>query len=588
LDGTAADDVLDAATRELNCLCPDAVAAARRLHVWTSWRMQGLAYWDAMVFLLSRKKKNEENGGRGAARGARLSMGAHNLIDSRPFIFRLPALLLLACQLKVILYLQYALTEENGGCYSSTSRQVEKYYQVSRDTTTKRLIHYDTMPEDKVYDELVGFLGADRADLQKAAVEATLGVNDPDGLANLIKAGAIEPLCRLSSRPGEIGNDALSALVKLSSTGPSADQACEDLVNCGATNRMTEIALTSPPAATDGEALEAWRKRINFALAVLANVTRTERGAVEFCGKSMPNEAIVKASEDDNVESKLKPAKPTLTLLLSRFLLPTLIKKAPNGEEGDENAASSNDQNAHLEEDENAAAKSDDPFQHMAAVLMNATQVEQGRKFVMKLQHKKKDVPPTSVLQLILPQLRSPNKIRRRGIAGAVKNCCFDKDSSYWLLNEVDIVKQLLYPLAGPEELDPDDKIGLDPDLWLEGPDKVREPDEVTRQCLVEAILLLLASGRRSRESIRQQKTYVILKMADMVEESERVSESISECVQYLRRDEEGCEEGTSDRQVEEATRGRSRGELLALPAPAASAAVDMRPTNADDFDGVD
>lgn len=441
------------------------------------------------------------------------------------------------------------------------------------------------MPEDTVYDELVGFLGASRADLQKAAVEATLGVNDHDGLTNLIKAGAIEPLCKLSSRPGDIGNDALSALVKLSSTGPSADQACDDLVNCGATNRMTEIALTSPPAASDVEASDAWRKRINFALAVLANVTRTERGAVEFCGKSMPNEAIVK--DEDNVESKLKPAKPTLTLLLSRFLLPTLIKRT-NADDGGENSKDGDYKNAHGEGDENAASKSDDPYQHMAAVLMNATQVEQGRKFVMKLQHKKKDVPPTSVLQLILPQLRSPNKIRRRGISGAVKNCCFDKDSSYWLLNEVDIVKQLLYPLAGPEELDSDDKIGLDPDLWLEGPDKVREPDEMTRQCLVEAILLLLASGRRSREFIRNQKTYVILKMADMVEESVRVSEGINECVQYLRRDEEGCEEGTSDRQVEEAILGKSQGKLLALPAPAASAAVDMRPTNDDDFDGVD
>lgn len=443
------------------------------------------------------------------------------------------------------------------------------------------------MPEDTVYDELVGFLGASRADLQRAAVEATLGVHDHDGLTNLIKAGAIEPLCRLSSRPGDIGNDALSALVKLSSTGPSADQACDDLVNCGATNRMTEIALTSPPAATDVEASDAWRKRINFALAILANVTRTERGAVEFCGKSMPNEAIVKDGDQDNVESQLKPAKPTLTLLLSRFLLPTLIKKTNADDEEGESSKDDN-KNAHLEEDENAASKSDDPYQHMAAVLMNATQVEQGRKFVMKLQHKKKDVPPTSVLQLILPQLRSPNKIRRRGISGAVKNCCFDKDSSYWLLNEVDIVKQLLYPLAGPEELDPDDKIGLDPDLWLEGPDKVREPDEVTRQCLVEAILLLLASGRKSRDFIRNQKTYVILKMADMVEESVRVSESINECVQYLRRDEEGCEEGTSDRQVEEAIRGKAQGKLLALPAPAASAAVDMRPTNDEDFDGVD
>ena len=61
------------------------------------------------------------------------------------------------------------------------------------------------MPEDQVYTELVGFLGSSRADLQKAAVEATLGVvHDPnpsggDGLSHLIRAGAIGPLCKLIS-----------------------------------------------------------------------------------------------------------------------------------------------------------------------------------------------------------------------------------------------------------------------------------------------------------------------------------------------------------------------------------------------------
>ena len=137
----------------------------------------------------------------------------------------------------------------------------------------------------------------------------------------------------------------------------------------------------------------------------------------------------------------------------------------------------------------------------------------------------------------------------------------------------------LLYPLAGPEELDAEDKIGLDPDLWLEGPDKVREPDEFTRLCLIDSILLLLATGRQSRKNIRKQKTYVILKVADMSEESALVNTQINECVQYLRRDEEGTEEGSSDNQVDEAVRTK----LLALPAPS----VEMGPKdeNLDELD---
>lgn len=100
-----------------------------------------------------------------------------------------------------------------------------------------------------------------------------------------------------------------------------------------------------------------------------------------------------------------------------------------------------------------------------------------------------------------------------------------------------------------------EDKQGLDPDLWLEGPDKKREPDHLTRRFLVESILLLCASGRKSREQLRLERVYVILKWADMVEEQEDVSSAILDCVQFLRRDEEGTTEGSSDRFVEDAYR---------------------------------
>ena len=170
-------------------------------------------------------------------------------------------------------------------------------------------------------------------------------------------------------------------------------------------------------------------------------------------------------------------------------------------------------------------------------------------------------------------------------MAGIVKNCCFDKDSSWWLIHEVNVISKILYPLAGPEELDVDEKRGMDPDLWLEGPDKIRETDQVTRVLLVEAILLLCATGRKSRESLRLHKTYTILKLLDMVEESEEVSERINEIVQFLRRDEEGTFKGSSDRFVEEAFK-RSDGTLLALPAPSVADQIGAKKN--DDYDDVD
>jgi hypothetical protein len=209
-----------------------------------------------------------------------------------------------------------------------------------------------------------------------------------------------------------------------------------------------------------------------------------------------------------------------------------------------------------------------DPYQHVAAVIMNIAQLERGRDFLIKLIHTTsssskavesmtrlpgegtvgKATTSTSHLQSLLSQLTtSPNPIRRQGIAGMIKNCCFSSDSIWWLLHVVHIDKTLLLPLSGPEELTIDEKVGLDPDYWLLGPKKVREADALVRLYIVEALLLLLASGRQARDTLRERRTYVIIKLADMVEEDETVSDRLLECVQYLRRDEHGSEEGSSE-----------------------------------------
>jgi len=463
---------------------------------------------------------------------------------------------------------------------------------------------------DQVYIDLVGFLKSDRADLKLAASEAALGVTDGVGMAKLISHGAIAPLCRLSSITHEpSGTNALATLVQLSSSGTGSVQQCvEDLLDCRGVGRMTEIALSPRTDGGDGSGDNAaWRKRVNYALALLANMTRTERGAIELSGFRMPVEAIPstnprataaetdgnektnegdeKTNEGDektnegDEEDNLLPSKPTLALLMSRFLSDEYIKINP-----DVGAATDG-----LTADE-MEARHDDPYQNFAAVLMNATQVEQGRQFVMQLhqQPNSKTTHPISILQKILPQLRHLNPLRRRGTAGTIKNCCFDRDSTFYLLHQLHVVPKLLYPLAGPEELDVEDKRGLDPDLWLEGPDKKREEDRVTRLLLVEAVLLLCAGGRRARKELRLQKVYVILKGVDMVEECEEVSERIEECVQFLRRDEEGETEGSSDRFVEEANGGR-RGDLKALPAPSAAGQIGMGASEAEEeYDDVD
>ena len=416
--------------------------------------------------------------------------------------------------------------------------------------------------------------------------------------------------------------------------------------------RMLEIALSSPPPSppppslllanttttTTSASWMEWNERVNYACALLANATRTERGAVEFIGlaSTTTNTRDSSNNDDDDDDDDVKPQ---ATLLLARFTNPIFVninskeyKKAvrvwkgknggmmsdnhdnDNDEEdggGDSSSSSSsrrrriqllsNEDDPTIDSDYDDYSSDDDsddgpsslpktsaatttttsssssntitdvdcydPYQHVAAVIMNIAQLERGRNFLIKLIHLSsskavesmtrlpgegtvgKATTSTSHLQSLLSQLTtSPNPIRRQGIAGMIKNCCFSSDSIWWLLHVVHIDKTLLLPLSGPEELSIDEKVGLDPDYWLLGPKKVREADALVRLYIVEALLLLLASGRQARDTLRARRTYVIIKLADMVEEDETVSDRLLECVQYLRRDEHGSEEGSSDK----------------------------------------
>jgi hypothetical protein len=348
-------------------------------------------------------------------------------------------------------------------------------------------------------------------------------------MEKLVQHGVVAPLVKnCSDASSDAGLNALQSLVHLSSLGTASNQCIVDMLEAGGISRMTEIVLSMDSSTKD------WRKRINFSCALLANMTRTETGAIDLVGKTLPEEAV---KVDGESSTTTKKDRPTLTLLLERFWNRQYLEMVDFRD---------------LEDDLDSHDK--DPFQHFAAVLMNLTQVAQGRKFLLRIPQTKgdDDSVQVSIFETLLAQLRSPNPIRRRGIAGTIRNCCLEMESAWWFLNVLNLTSLILYPLAGPEALDVDDKIGMDPDLWLEGPDKERETDMSTRLFLVEAILLLCASGRASRATIRLARTYVILKEADMVEEEESVSVAIEECVQYLRRDEEGTREGSSDKAVTE------------------------------------
>ncbi|KAL3769893.1 hypothetical protein ACHAWU_007099 [Discostella pseudostelligera] len=547
--------------------------------------------------------------------------------------------------------------------------------------------------DSTTYQELISFLSSPRSDLRKAAVEATLASltspNDEDvnsAARHLTSHNAIVPLCRIASIASNTevkSNDALAALAILCSHPLVGDQCIHDFIesDCRGIGRMLEIALSNPPPMLPPSAMlstsissrlalecNEWRERVNYACALLANAVRTERGAVDFVGRSFPDEAVPSSSSSSSLKNRdeekkdgaaaAADTKPTATLLLSRFLNPAYIDTSSPGykqameawnnpklnvsgsggssrrrkqqnpllssyDDPDLDEYDSDFDNKELLDDitvkempeskeagDTEPTSSEglveyyDPYQHVAAVIMNITQLERGRDFLMKLSSSSenattkstKAVTTTSHLQSLLPQLTSPNPARRRGIAGTLKNCCFSQDSIWWLLNVVHIDKSLLMTLAGPEELTIDEKVGLDPDYWLLGPQKHREPDALVRLYVAEAILLLLSSGgRRARETLRERRTYIIIKLADMVEEDEEVSERLFECVQYLRRDEEGTEEGSSDRRAyEKYARGmvemdgaKNRKTAGLLLPPSTTTTFDTTERD-DDYDNID
>jgi hypothetical protein len=402
--------------------------------------------------------------------------------------------------------------------------------------------------ETKYYQEWKGFLQqSTRLDVRMAAITAVL--EHPQDVPEDLWSEGVLPLIHLVEDEDD-EDDSMTTVLLHNQITFKALQSLQYKIETSLQHpewvnrlwtRLTDLTLSTPPRHRQQQQ-PIWRQCVNAACALLANLSREEAGAIALVGTTLPEEAVYRHHYHHHPDAEQKNestarVKPTLELLLSRFLSLQYLDGTMTTNSNDD--ASSNNENAA------------DPYQHMAHVLMNITQVDLGRRFLLQLHHAK-DHTSTSVLQQLLPQLQSPNAIRRCGMAGMCRNICLaESDSVDWLLHTCKIVTPLLWPLAGPEELDVDEKQGLDPQLWLlTGPDKQREPVSTTRLYLVEAILALLKQSRAARHVLRLQRVYVILKYADMVEEDELVSEQIYECVNYLRGDEEGLGEGSSDRAV--------------------------------------
>ncbi|KAJ1076225.1 hypothetical protein K5549_018320, partial [Capra hircus] len=143
------------------------------------------------------------------------------------------------------------------------------------------------------------------------------------------------------------------------------------------------------------------------------------------------------------------------------------------------------------------------------------------------------------VVQRLLTLTQYPDSsVRRGGVVGTLRNCCFEHRHHEWLLGpEVDILPFLLLPLAGPEDFSEEEMERLPIDLQYLPPDKQREPDADIRKMLIETIMLLTATAP-GRKQVRDQGAYLILRELHSWEPEPDVRLTCEKLIQVLIGDE--------------------------------------------------
>ncbi|KAF2291920.1 hypothetical protein GH714_036112 [Hevea brasiliensis] len=88
----------------------------------------------------------------------------------------------------------------------------------------------------------------------------------------------------------------------------------------------------------------------------------------------------------------------------------------------------------------------DDQFDHVGSILVNISQKEAGRKMLLD--------PKRGLLKQILRQFDSTNPLRKKGVSGTIRNCCFEAENQLQdlLLTSEFLWPALLLPVAGKKE----------------------------------------------------------------------------------------------------------------------------------------
>ncbi|PIN24083.1 hypothetical protein CDL12_03204 [Handroanthus impetiginosus] len=161
-----------------------------------------------------------------------------------------------------------------------------------------------------------------------------------------------------------------------------------------------------------------------------------------------------------------------------------------------------------------------DPFEHVASILVNISKKEEGRKLLLD--------PKRGLLKQIIRQFDSPGPLRKKGVSGTIRNCCFEAENqlqNLLLISEF-LWPALLLPVAGNKIYSEQDTskmpLELGSALSIER-ETVTDP-EIRVQALDAIYLLVLQeAGRRAFWSVNGPR---ILQVGYEDEENPQVMEA--------------------------------------------------------------
>jgi Domain of unknown function (DUF383)/Domain of unknown function (DUF384) len=299
--------------------------------------------------------------------------------------------------------------------------------------------------------ELISFLQDRRANIRSGAVEAILGLSaSDDGRDLLLDTDVAEKLRRLIGSEQLISSNVVKIFINLTAEQRLLDRILKQGIVSLLMDQLRDEDCTYK----------------HLIIMLLTNLSQTYEGCTQ----------ILQLGEN----SKLVGLH--FRRLIQYFVAPIVMK--------------------------NKDGQIVDVYEYCGEVLQNVSQIQEARDILLDSER--------ALLPAIFPQLTSGSIIRRRGAAGMIKNCCFDVSKEhivkYIFSPSVDIITNLLFPLAGPDNYTIGEKDGMNPRLFSHGARKERESDPKTRRAIIESLYLISTSGFTARDAMRKRRVYPVVR----------------------------------------------------------------------------